>query len=179
MNKKFLTTVISVLLLAVIAVAGVLIYLYVRNGQKNFYVQYGSEQIAFDAENIVLPKDTDNVFYCKNVLGYNRETENAKNFTVTVILDKDKLADFTFEVDAEKKQLYDTVDVTQAFTIRIYDGYFTFRLPAKLTAYDLLQAMYPNKTVVNVPDIDLYEKDCLTLVVYSKDEDGAVTIGFH
>lgn len=176
-------TIVSVIVYGIIIVAilGViaLVLAFVNNGQKNFYVQYGNEKISYKAENVELPKNATTLFYCKNVLGVTDEQEKAKNFTVRVEPNQKLIADFDFTVDGKTKGFYGNLDLTQGLTIAKGEGYFSVYLPEELTLHQLLQACYPDSTVSGVPAINLYEKDYLSIVVYSEEENATVTIWFH
>lgn len=176
-------TIVSVIVYGIIIVAilGViaLVLAFVNNGQKNFYVQYGNEKISYKAENVELPKNATTLFYCKNVLGLSDKQEKATNFTVRIEPNQKLIADFDFTVDGKTKGFYGNLDLTQGLTIAKGEGYFSVYLPEELTLHQLLQACYPDSTVSGVPDINLYEKDYLSIVVYSEEEKATVTIWFH
>ncbi len=176
-------TIVSVIVYGIIIVAilGViaLVLAFVNNGQKNFYVQYGNEKISYKAENVELPKNAVTLFYCKNVLGVTDEQAKANNFTVRVEPNQKLIADFDFTVDGKTKGFYGNLDLTHGLTIAKGEGYFSVYLPEELTLHQLLQACYPDSTVSGVPDINLYEKDYLSIVVYSEEENATVTIWFH
>lgn len=176
-------TIVSVIVYGIIIVAilGViaLVLAFVNNGQKNFYVQYGNEKISYKAENVELPKNATTLFYCKNVLGVTDEQAKANNFTVRIEPNQKLIADFDFTVDGKTKGFYGNLDLTQGLTIAKGEGYFSVYLPEELTLHQLLQACYPDSTVSGVPAINLYEKDYLSIVVYSEEENATVTIWFH
>ena len=176
-------TIVSVIVsgIIIVAILGViaLVLAFVNNGQKNFYVQYGNEKISYKAENVELPKNAATLFYCKNVLGVTDEQAKANNFTVRIEPNQKLIADFDFTVDGKTKGFYGNLDLTQGLTIAKGEGYFSVYLPEELTLHQLLQACYPDSTVSGVPDINLYEKDYLSIVVYSEEEKATVTIWFH
>lgn len=170
--------IIIVIILGVIA----LVIAFVNNGQKNFYVQYGDEKISHKIENVELPKNATSLFYCKNVLGLSDKQEKAKNFTVLVAANEKAFADHDFSgytVDGKAKDFFRGTELTKGMDIQICDGYFMLYLPDALTLQSVLEKVYPDSTVKGVPEINLYEKDYLQLVVYSEEEKATVTIGFH
>jgi hypothetical protein len=174
-----ITAIVYISLLAVAVGVIVLVLAFVNNGQKNFYVQYGNEKISYKAENVELPKNATTLFYCKNVLGVTDEQAKANNFTVRIEPNQKLIADFDFTVDGKTKGFYGNLDLTQGLTIVKGEGYFSVYLPEELTLHQLLQACYPDSMVSGVPDINLYEKDYLSIVVYSEEENATVTIWFH
>ena len=175
------SVILYTIIFAVVIGAVTLIIAFVNNGAKNFYVQYGDEKISYKTENIELPKDAYSLFYCKNVFGLTDKTEKAKNFTVQIVFNENNMKDCDmteFAVDGKALEFY-RIDFTDYFDIKLYDGYFTVYLPFALTLGELLSVVYPNSTVTGFTDIDLYEKDRLSIVVYSEEEQATVTINFR
>lgn len=180
------STVMSVILRVVLVVVllGVIgmVFAFMNNGQKNFYVQYGDEVISYKAENKELQKNAYNIFYCKNVLAVSDETAKADNFTVSVMANEKVFADCDFssmKMDGVPTNSFLATDVTAAFDITIGDGCFVLYLPETLTAETVLKKVYPDSALTGVPDINVYEKDYFFIVVYSEMEKATVTIGFH
>lgn len=170
--------IIIVIILGVIA----LVIAFVNNGQKNFYVQYGNEKISYKVDNAELPKNATTLFYCKKILGITDKQEKAKNFTVSIVANEKAFADYDFSgytVDGKVKDFFRGTELTKGMDIQICDGYFMLYLPETLTLQSVLEKVYPDSTVEGVPEINLYEKDYLQLVVYSEEEKATVTIGFH
>lgn len=179
-------TIVSVIVYGIIIVAilGViaLVLAFVNNGQKNFYVQYGNEKISRKTENVELPKNATSLFYCKNVLGLSDKQEKAKNFTVKIQANAETLADYDFSgfiVDGKNKDFFRATDLTKGFDISIADGCFSLSLPETLTMQQVLEKVYSGAVVEGVPEINLYAKDYLFIVVYSEEENTTVMIGFH
>lgn len=173
-----LRVVLVVVLLGVIG----MVFAFMNNGQKNFYVQYGNEVISYKAENKELQKNAYNIFYCKNVLAISDETAKAENFTVSVIANEKAFADCDFssmKMDGVPTNSFLATNVTAAFDITIGDGFFVLYLPETLTAETVLRKVYPDSTITGIPEINLYEKDYFSILVYSEQEQSTVTIGFH
>lgn len=180
MSKKFITTLISVLLLAVLAVVAVLAYLYVRNGQKNFYVQYGDLQVSDTAEDIEIGKGKVSLLYVRQVLGLTEKTSAVKVSEYSVTIERTATFPITdFKRDDEIANTYAIRDFSSAFSLQCYDGYFTVTLPETLTLLQLLTLLYPEDKITDVPETDLWAKDCFRLVVTAKKEKTTVIIGFH
>lgn len=173
------SVIVYIVLLAVVVGVIALVYAFINNGQKNFYVQYGNEKISHKTENVELPKNATSLFYCRNILGVTDETEKAKNFTVRVEPNRELIPDFDFTVDGKIKGFYGNLDLTKGFSLAKGDGYFALYLPDTLTLQTVLQATYGESVVEGVPELDLYEKEYLSIVVYSEEEDATVTIWFH
>lgn len=170
-----------IIVILIIGVVG-MVFAFMNNGQKNFYVQYGNENISYKTENKELQKNAYNVFYCKNVLAVSDETAKADNFTVTIMANEKAFADCDFssmKMDGIPTNSFLATDCTAAFDIEIYDGYFTLYLPETLSAVTVLKKVYPESEFVGVPEINLYEKDYFSILVYSEQEKSTVTIGFH
>lgn len=176
-----ISVIVYAVIFAVVIGAVALIIAFVNNGAKNFYVQYGDEKISYKTENVELPKDAYSLFYCKNVFGLTDKTEKAKNFTVQIVFNENNMKDCDmteFAVDGKALEFY-RIDFTDCFNLKLYDGYFTLYLPQTLTLGTLLSVVYPDNAVTGFKDIDLYEKDRLSIVVYSEEEQATVTINFH
>lgn len=179
-------TIISIVVYGIIVVAilGViaLVLAFVNNGQKNFYVQYGNEKISRKITNVELPKNATTLFYCKNVLGVTDKQETAKNFTVKIQANAETLSEYDFSgfvVDGKNKDFFRATELTKGFNISVYNGCFSLFLPETLTLQTVLEKVYSGQSVEGVPDINLYEKDFLSIVVFSEEENATVIIGFH
>ncbi len=181
-SKSVISTVIYVAIFVAILGVIALVFAFINNGQKNFYVQYGDEKISYKKENVELPKNATSLFYCKNVLGLSDKQEKAKNFNVCIQANADALADYDFSgfVVGEKNiDFFRATDLTKGFDVQIGDGYFSLYLPETLTLQSVLEKVYAGSTVSGVPEINLYEKDYLQIVVTSEIEKANVTICFH
>ena len=183
---KKTSTVMSVIfrVIVVILIIGVvgMVFAFMNNGQKNFYVRYGNENISYKTENKELQKNAYNVFYCKNVLAVSNEMSKADNFTVTIMANEKALSGCDFssmKMDGIPTNSFFATDVTVAFDITIGNGYFTLYLPETLTAETVLNKVYPEVEITGIPEINLYEKDYFSILVYSEQEKSTVTIGFH
>ncbi len=183
---KKISTAMSVVLrvIIVILIIGVvgMVFAFMNNGQKNFYVQYGNENISYKTENKELQKNAYNVFFCKNVLAVSDEMAKADNFTVTIIANEKAFAGCDFssmKMDGIPTNSFFATDCTAAFDISICDGFFILYLPEMLTVETVLNKVYPKVEITGVPEINLYEKDYFLILVYSEQEKSTVAIGFH
>lgn len=180
--KKILTLISYTAILLVVAMGAMLLVSFINNGQKNFYVEYDDQKISYKKENLILPKDKYSLFFCKNIFGITKATESVKHYSVRIEANPENINDFDFTVDGATCSFYGMTgkaDVTPAFIIHKYDGYFMLVVPSDLTMQKILQSLYPNQTVADVPDINFYEKDCFNLLVTSEEESAVITIGFH
>ncbi len=159
-----------------------MIYAFINNGQKNVFVQYGNEKISYKTENLELDKNTYNVFFCKNVLAISGETTKATNYTVSIVANEEAFADCDFsmmKMDGIPTNSFLATDVTAAFEIHVDNGYFLLYLPETLTVDFVLSRVYPRAEITGVPDINLYEKDYFSILVYSEQEKSTITISFR
>ena len=181
-TKTIISIVVYAVLLVVVLGVVAFVFAYINNGQKNFYVQYGDEKISHKLENVELEKNATSLFYCKNVLGITDKQEQATNFTVRVQANSEALSeyDFTgFTLDGKTKDFFKGTDITNGFDIQLGEGHFTLYLPETLTLMSVLEKVYPDAEIAGVPEVDLYAKECLSLIVYCDQEKATVTIGFH
>lgn len=172
--QVFVTAVLySVMLCFVLAVIAFAMY-YTDNFSsdgKKFYVQYGSQEIIQNTNEIALPTDKHLIFYCKYPLG------DKKDFTVSIVPDSKRAFDFT--VDGLTYVYNGETDITSGFNIQKYDGYFSLFLPKYLAMTEVLQKVYEGKTISDIPQIDLTEKDYFKLIVSSYNAETVIQIGFH
>ena len=181
-NGSIISVFLSIVFVAVVLALIGMLFAFTNNGSKNFYVQYGSETISSEVENEELQKNAYNIFYCKNILGVTEESSKVKNFTVKVLTNEKAFStcDFsTVRIDDKEVKLFHDSDVTSVFDIYVGDGYFSLYLPEQLTVELVLNKVYPDSEITGVPNIDLYEKDYFTLVIYSVQEKSTISIGFH
>lgn len=170
---KFITW---VLVVVVLAGAIGLLYAFIGNGQRNFYVKYGNTTVPVRADNYVFEKNATTVIQCGTVtgqkVGYDvKVTFNSKDIPNTAFDLNGTPADFKYE-------LYG-YDCTALFDVKTYDDYFTLYVPQDLTLTDILQSKYPNDGITNVTETDLWAKDYFTISVTDKVELRTVTISFH
>ena len=173
------------MLIAIVSCGIAILVMYLNNGERNFYVQYGDRKIAHNAENVELHKDEITVFYCKNILAVTPEQENVKaqDYEVTVQPNRKALQDFSFTVDRERQRFYGSdIDYGAGFDVSTHDGFFTVYMPKDYTMSEYLNRIY-GKTVtsadIELSEIKLYEKDCFTLSVRYIPDNSTVTISFH
>lgn len=183
--RKTVSVIISIILVAAVVCGIAVLVMYLNNGEKKFYLQYGDRKIAHNAENVELHKDEMTVFYCKNILAVTPEQESVKaqDYEVTIQPNKKVLPDFSFTVDGERRRFYGNgIDYGAGFDVSTHDGFFTVYMPKDYTMSDYLNRIY-GKTVtsadVELPGIKLYEKDCFTLSVRYIPDNSIVTISFH
>lgn len=180
--KVIAKVLISLIVIVILIGAVAMIYAFIDNGQRNFYIQYGNEKISYKLDDISLQKNAYNIFFCKNLLAISDDATKATNYTVSVVVIDDAFADIDFsamKMDGIPTNSFLTTDVTDAFDIYIDSGYFIIYLPSTLTPKTVLNKVYPNVNITGAPNIDLYEKDYFYIQVYSEEEQSTITIGFH
>ena len=82
--KTFIQVAVYILLVAGVAAVVFYIYSFVKNGQQDFYVQYGAERISGET-NVELKKDAYSMFSCGKVLSFG-EDSGVADFTVRLEL---------------------------------------------------------------------------------------------
>ena len=179
--SKIISGFIAIILVLVIVGAIAFLLVFIRNDGKNFYVTYGENSASKNYE-ATLPKNVFNVFYCKNLSDIvENGVISASDYTVEVNINQDKVSNFDYSVDGKRYQFHKT-DLTPAFQIQQYDGFFTLYLPYSLTVADVLGKVYDEQTIdySAVPSVSLYDNYSLYLTVTSKQEENAsVTIYFN
>ena len=183
--KKTVSIILTIMLIAIVSCGIAVLVMYLNNGERNFYVQYGDRKIAHNAENVELHKDEITVFYCKTILAVTPEQENvkAKDYAVTVQPNRKALPDFSFNVDGERRRFYGSdINYGAGFDVSTHDGFFTVYMPKDYTMSEYLNRIYGNSvtsTDIELSGIKLYEKDCFTLSVRYIPDNSTVTISFH
>lgn len=176
--KAFNKIITYVLIVAVLLGVFGLFYAFVGNGQSNYYVEYGNKQISRKRTNIELPKNAYSLFYVKSIL-FDKSFVSADDYEVNIYLDRDNVADIGFTVDGIKYGLHGDIDFSQAFKVDKQDGFFIIYLSAENSISQILQACYPNKTIVVDEDIPLWESDCFQVIITFLVENKTVAISFH
>ncbi len=166
--------------LVVIVLVGIItgFFMLLNNGQSNYYVLYCDKQISRKSSNIELPKNTYSVFYVKSILS-DKSFVSADDYEVNIYLDRDNVADVGFTVDGVKYGLYGDIDFSQAFRVDKQDGFFMIYLSAENSITQILEACYPDKSIVVDEDISLWENDCFQIIVTFLVENKTVAISFH
>ena len=165
-------------LLVVVVLLGVfgLLYSFVGNGQRNFYVRYGNTPIPARADNYEFEKNAYTVIECGTLTGQKVE------YSVTVTFDTKDNFETAFNLNDNptnyKYELYG-YDCTELFNVAIYDDCFMFYIPQDLTVAKILQHRYPDDTITGVTEVDLWVKDYFVLTVTDKVECKSTVISFH
>ncbi|MDE6472077.1 MAG: hypothetical protein K2L52_03535 [Clostridia bacterium] len=174
---KTLSKVITWVLVAIVLLGVVgMLYSFIGNGQRNFYIRYGSEVMPTSTDNLAFEKDACNVIYCGTLTGQKVE------YTVTIALDTSNMSNTSFKLnDSSADFKYDLYgyDCTALFNVEVFDDYFVFFIPKDLTLTKILQNKYSQDTITDVVDVDLWEKDYFVLTVTDKVERSSTVIRFH
>lgn len=152
--------------------------LFLDNGQSNYYLAYGNRQISRKATDIELPKNAYSMFKVKSVLS-SKNSVSFDDYEVNIYLDKDNVPDIGYTVDGIKYGLHGEIDFSQAFTVNKQDDYFMLYIPANYSLPQILQACYPDKTIVVDEYIPLWKKDCFQIVVTFLSENKTIAVSFH
>ncbi|GHV02054.1 hypothetical protein FACS1894211_12820 [Clostridia bacterium] len=147
---------------------------FINNGQKNFYVQYGSAELS-GTENLILPLNANSIFYCKYVV------PNAQGYNVKIV-PSEHLVGLDFKLNGEWNMFRNDTDLTAGFDLVKCDGYFILTLDhVGVTGgglYGILGFVYGYDAISDVPDLNLREKAYFTIAVTSHNNDTAVNINF-
>lgn len=162
----------SIIISATITIGLLIAYLivFINNGQKTFYVQYGETEIRNKAENVELPTNELLVFECKNSMGLGAEY-NVKIFFAEK---------FEYKVNNVLSSSSELDDISDNFNLVKNKDFFTLFIDKNLTVEKILKTFYSGKTVSSVPSVDLTKNDYFTLIVTSaNNEKDIIKISFH
>lgn len=174
--KTFSKIITYVLIVAVLLGVFGLLYAFIGNGQRNFYVQYGNTSVPPRADNYVFEKNAYTMVYCGTLTGKKVE------YSVAITFNTHNISDTSYSLDGKsmnyKYDLYG-YDCTELFNVTVADDYFTFYVPQDLTIAEILQTKYPENKISDVTEIDLWAKDYFVLTVTDKVEHRSTAISFH
>ena len=177
--KTFIQVAVYILLVAALGAVAFYVYMFVQNGQHDFYVRYGEEKISGE-KSVELCKDGWSFFSCEKVLSFGDASE-ASNFTVSVEFNpsvdngiKDfKVGDKYKSIDKEQP------DFSEVFNLQVTDNGFRLYFPSSFkTMKDTFEAYYSGQSVSEFPEIILSNDYYFRLVVFEKSENVTVYIPF-
>lgn len=141
---------------------------------KTFYVEHNGQKIMTNINNYVVSTNEKTRFNVNYTFGFLNKSE-PKAFNVKVVPNVSNNNDFDFTIDGKTYAYFGETDLTSCFCIEIFDGYFTLQSPKNMQ--ELLQMLYPDKTVVSPKDY--LRGDYFTLIISSYDGNSTLYIGFN
>lgn len=114
---------------------------------KTFYIQHNDAVIVQTESKLSLRYDTALRFDCKYTFDNFKKNAEPKGYDVKIVPNATEETDFEFTADGEPHLYSDEKDLTKAFDIHRYDGYFTVTVPLKFGMRDVLGKLYEGKTV--------------------------------
>lgn len=165
-SKKAMSTFVGlgslVLFFALLLGVFAIVFSYVNNGQRNFYVRYGNEILAKEKKGVELDKSTSYFFSCGTLTG------QTVDYEVQVLINVKSVENFDFIVDGYKKNFRVDMadyDCSALFALTKYETCFFLTPPPEMTLQQFIQAKYPDKAIEGVPDVVLQDKDSFILTV--------------
>ena len=172
--------IISIILIVILIVGLVVgLVFFINNGQNNFYIEYGGQQVTYELSNVDLEEGSYSVFYVKNVFGDVINGVMPDKYEVTVSLNTKNLKNVEYTVGNDLHHLHDLKDVSAPFVITKSQGYFTLYVPEELTLRSMLEKIYPSGNIILSEDLDLTAVDSFVLNVKSITENRTITVSFH
>ena len=166
---------LAVVLLLIIAAVGFAAYF--SNGFtsefKTFYVECNGEKILNDKDYYEMSANEEYCFDVKYLFDVGSK-ENKLGYHVKILPHTTKETNFDFTADGKTYNYGAEGELTKAFEIEQADEYFT--LKAAKTVKGVLEAVYPNKTII-VPELKS-KTPYFALVVSSEDYSAEITIAF-
>ena len=143
---------------------------------KTFYVKVRGETILNDKENYEVSVNDEYRFDVGYTFGFFNKDQKL-GYRVKIKPNITEETKFDFTVNGEKYGYEGETDLTQGFDVKQYDDYFT--LTATKDLPDILQALYPNKMLTDVPNAINSGQDYFMLLIYSEDETTRIAIKFE
>lgn len=170
-GNKFITVLFYIALVLVIAgIAGFVLKL--TNGGtdtfKFFYLTNEKGDVYGSTDKVRLACDK------KTKFSVNYTFSDSKSYSVQVLPNVTDETEFEYAVDGELYKFSDIKDVTEAFKVKLYDGYFTVQMPEDMPR--VMQVLYAESEVELPEGIDLMKKPYFKLVAKSYNEKDEVTI---
>ncbi len=178
-QKKSVTSSLVIAIVFILALFALLAFLstYTNGFTKDFqtfYVEHNGEKIVADANGVELEMKKASRFDVRGSLDI---TNSATiDYTVTVVPNATKETDFLFTAGDNTYSYSKVTDLTRAFVIETYDGYFTVMADKPLS--EMLSLLFLGETIENAPQVINAELDYFTLVVALADGTEAIKINF-
>lgn len=153
---------LAVLLLALLLGVLGIAFSFIGNGQRNFYVRYGNEVITGEKKGVEFEKQKCYVFTCGTLTG------QTVSYDVQITLNVKNVENFDFSVDDKRKNFKSDLteyDCSKLFDIAKTESCFYLSVPSDLTLQKIIQSKYPDKTITDVPDVDLQKENSFILTV--------------
>lgn len=135
-----------------------------KDGYTDFTVTFNGKPIALDGEMTLY---TDQEYTFKVKYEYEEEPKKPFDFKVDIIPYSTEDADFEYTVEGTKYKFSDIDSLLSLFNVTQDTDSFTLKAPASCEMYDLIAALYPDKSI-SVPDGTDGKLFCL--VISSHDE---------
>ena len=153
--------IVSILIAAVLLVGVLFVQKYTNgftSGFKTFYVQYAGKDILTNNQTVNMFCNVKSRFDVRYTLD-----KDMTGYSVKVVPNVDE--DFTFKKDGRGTKWSATKDLTKTVDVTKGEDYFYVTIAKDLAG--LLQALYPESTLGDVPVAVDSEKAYLTIIVYS------------
>lgn len=170
-GSKLLTAIFYIALaLVILGIAGFILKL--TNGGtdkfKVFYLTDENDSVYGSTDTTKLPCNKETKF---NV---NYTFEKEKSYSVQILVNVTDETYFEYTVDGENYKFSDIQNLNEAFNIKLYDNYFTIRMPEDMR--QVMSVLYAEKKVESPDNIDLMAKPYFRLSVKSYNEKDEVNI---
>lgn len=142
---------------------------------KTFYVICNDETILNDKGNYLIYANEEYRFDVKYTFGFLQKDNEKLGYHVKVVPYVTEDTNFDFYADGEMYNYGAESDLTSGFDIRLYEDYFTFTATKGMEG--ILQAIYPNKTLTDIPQLNS-GIDYYMLVISSEDYSAEIKITF-
>lgn len=165
MNKTvsiFVRLILVILLIALLLGVVGMLYAFIGNGQRNFYVKFGDEILASEKKNVEFDKNKVYVFYCGTFSGHTVDYETQ------IFVNVQNIENFDFSVDGNRKNFKSDMteyDCSGVFNLVKGETCFYLCVPNDLTLFDIVKSKYPDNELANIPNIPLKTANSFVLTV--------------
>ena len=165
----------AILVIAVIVLSGSFLYKFTNGFNeelKTFYVTVDGCEVFSYAKGYMADRESGLTVKVKYTFGVPSTTD--RRYSVTITANYDKENNFDFTVDGRPYTFGAGEDYTAGFDIISGKDYFILKPKGYIN--DILQAVYPNKTISDCANKEF--DDMFTLTVYSYNGESSVTVLF-
>ena len=169
---SFLT---ALLVIAVIVLGGSFLYKFTNGFNeelKTFYVTINDKEVMSSANGYTVSPKSGLTVKVKYTFGAPENTD--KHYSLKITSNYDRENNFDFIVDGRTYSFGAGEDYTAGFDITYGKDYFILKPKGYIN--DILQAVYPNKTISDCANKEF--DDMFTLTVYSYNGESSVTVLF-
>ena len=171
---KFLT------ILLIVSILGVGVFFLLKHTDnfssdlKTFYVEYENHHLATESDTVYCQRAT---YRFDIVYPFNFLNKEQKGYSVKVVPNvKAETAEYV--IDGNFYSFTEIRDVTKAFNIRCEETYFTLSIPKDFTIKNVLETIYPDKTIEIDDEYLTSDEPFYTLIITSYDGSKQCNINF-